>query len=537
MFQKHRAMKEMIHHFQIPTFSYTAESKTWDVNDTAKKLLMREDVDVHSLSQDFYLDQENNRELIIADKLKGYLLYSSDEIRIYQLQEKNFNDMKYEEMDIDLQAIFKHAFDVIYVANGEGVTVRVSSASQKIWGYSPEELEGQSIYKLEKEGVFRPSVVRLVLEKGSNVSAIQTTKTGRRLIILGVPIKDDDGNIVRVVNVSRDITEVNHLQKELQETKSLIEGYKEELLSLREKNGTQNRLIYRSAAMRKVVSLAKKAALSDSPIMITGEMGVGKRLLCEFIHNLSERSSGPLITLNCAAISKENFLEEINGVKRDSDDSGIHIDGKARNGTIIFENISELSIELQGILLSFIENNHDSVNSIRLMVTTKVDLYEMIKNNIFREDLYFLLNVFPIEMFPLERRKEDILPLCIYFLKQFNEEQKSSKSFSYEVKRSIEQYDWPGNVNELKNVVERMVFLSNDDILEFELLPDYIKRNKELSMPIVVNEIIPLKKAIELVEKLLLKKAMEQHKSTTKMAHILNVNQSNISRKLKKYDL
>src|SRR5699024_2979743 len=139
----------------------------------------------------------------------------------------------------------------IYIANGDGVTLRVSEAAKKIWGLSPEELEGQSVYKLEKEGVFHPSVIRLVLEADKKVSAIQTTKTGKRLIILGIPIKDENDNIIRVVNVSRDITEVSQLQKELQDTKSLLEGYREELQSLREKKGVQNRLIYRSPAMRK----------------------------------------------------------------------------------------------------------------------------------------------------------------------------------------------------------------------------------------------------------------------------------------------
>src|SRR5699024_4190378 len=222
--------------------------------------------------------------------------------------------------------------DVIYIADGEGITLRVSDASTKIWGHSLMELEGKSVYDLGKKGVFRPSVIRLVLEAKHQISSLQTTKTGHRLIILGIPIKDAFGNINQVINVSKDITEVSNLQKELHETKSIIKGYKEELISLREKKGVKNRLVYNSPSMRKVVSFAKKAAFSNSPILVTGESGVGKRLLCEFIHNYSDRSSNSILIINCSAISEQEFREKVNITQFGDEMNTSHIGYKMQYG-------------------------------------------------------------------------------------------------------------------------------------------------------------------------------------------------------------
>jgi PAS domain S-box-containing protein len=422
------------------------------------------------------------------------------------------------DINIDLQAIFENAFDVIYVTDGNGDTVRVSSSSKEVWGYASDELVGRNVYDLERQGVFRPSVTRLVLEKQEKVSAIQTTKTGRRLIILGIPIKDDDGRVIRVVNVSRDITEQHNLQKELQITKNLVRGYKEELLALRNQNGINQTLIYRSSDMREIATIAKRAATGDSSILITGESGAGKETLSQFIHEHSERSTGTFLTLNCISTNNRLIYTAFE---------------KASYGSLILENIGELHAKHQKMLLNII---HSSVTNVRVMATTKKDLHKEMKAGRFQKDLYFLLNVISIDIPPLRERHEDIFPLATFFLQQFNETYKQNKRLNHTLIEQFSKYDWPGNVRELKNIMERLVLFTDVEVIDATRLPNYFFEHQPTA-PIEVNEIIPLKEAVALVEKLLLKKALAKHLSTTKVADILQINQSNVSRKLKKYNL
>jgi PAS domain S-box-containing protein len=426
--------------------------------------------------------------------------------------------MTHRDVDIDLQAIFENAFDVIYVTNGNGDTVRVSSSSKEVWGYAPDELVGRNVYNLERQGVFRPSVSRLVLEKQEKVSAIQTTKTGRRLIILGIPIKDDDGRVIRVVNVSRDITEQHNLQKELQVTKNLVEGYKEELLALRNQNGINQTLIYRSSDMREVARIAKRAAIGDSPILITGESGTGKETLSQFIHEHSDRNAGPFLTLNCISTNNRMIYSSFQ---------------KASYGSLIIENIGELHAKHQKMLINIL---HSSDANVRVMATTKKDLHREMKAGRFRKDLYFFLNVISIDIPPLRERHDDIFPLATFFLQQFNETYKQNKRLNHSLIEQFSTYDWPGNVRELKNIMERLVLINNVETIDVSHLPHYFFEHQPIA-PIEVNEIIPLKEAVALVEELLLKKALAKHLSTMKVADTLQINQSNVSRKMKKYNL
>ncbi|RKJ22495.1 PAS domain S-box protein, partial [Butyricicoccus sp. 1XD8-22] len=193
------------------------------------------------------------------------------------IEELNFpenivEDFKsYKELNMDLKAIFDSSYDVIYVSDGNGKTLRVSSACERLWGKKESELVGKNVSEIEKMGIYKPSVTRLVLEEGKKVSRIQTTSTGRKLMVVGTPIKDENGNIVRVVNASRDITEVNKLQSEIEEMKQLINGYKQELMELRKKNYDNKNVIYQSKKMEAVFDLAQRIANVDSTVLILGE--------------------------------------------------------------------------------------------------------------------------------------------------------------------------------------------------------------------------------------------------------------------------
>ncbi len=464
-----------------------------------------------------------------------------------EIEKIAMNFESYTNLSLDLKAVFDTSYDVIYVSDGEGITLRVSSACEKLFGYKAEDLIGRSIYELEKKGVFKPSITRLVLEKQEKVQVFQTTKTGRRLMVVGTPIKDEQGKIIRIVNASRDITQESRLQSELEDTKVLIEGFKRELEQLREQTMKDEPFIFKSEQMRNVVTMASKVAEVDSTVLILGESGVGKEVISSFIHQNSQRKDKPFIKVNCGAIP-ENLLEsELFGYERGAF-TGASKDGKlglfelANEGTLFLDEIGEVPLPLQVKLLRVLQENElvriggtkpIRIN-VRIVAATNRNLQEEIKKGRFREDLYYRLNVVPLYVPPLRERKEDILPLTLHFIEKYNEKYRKEKSFSQETLECLQAYKWPGNVRELQNIVERLVVITDLNTVEPQHLPDMLVSGRKQSSGVSVTDIMPLKDAIELLERQLLLLAREKYGTTTKMAEILGVNQSTISRKLGK---
>lgn len=217
----------------------------------------------------------------------------------------------------------------------------------------------------------------------------------------------------------------------------------------------------------------------------------------------------------------------------------------ANNGTLFLDEIGEMPLSLQIKLLRFLQEQKftriggiEQINvNIRIITATNRDLFEEVKNGTFREDLYYRLNVIPIKIPPLRDRKEDILSLIHHFLQVFNEKYARSKTLSNGVIEMLQQYDWPGNVRELQNIIERLVVLSENDVIDkVDLDAFLIPMGNKHSEDVIVNNIIPLKKCIRVAEDQLLKLAKQKYKTATKIAEILEVNQSTISRKLKRLD-
>jgi PAS domain S-box-containing protein/TyrR family helix-turn-helix protein len=466
-----------------------------------------------------------------------------------QLEEVTKELDAYKNLHSDLQAIFDISYDVIYVSDGRGITLRVSSACESLWGYKEEQLVGKSVYQLEKEGVYSPSITRLVLEKKDKVSYIQTTKTGRRLMVVGTPIKDELGNIIRVVNASRDITEISLLKNELEEVKQLTEGYKQELMSLRKKSEAEKNIIYRSEKMRKIIALSQKVASVDSTVLLTGESGAGKEVIASYIHNWSPRKPNPFISLNCGSIPEKLLEAELLGREGDPDGNGpsrteweIGMFRKATDGTLFLDEITEMPLPIQAKLVGLLEENEQHSqrtgrSKVRIIASTSRDLDDEVKAGRFREDLYYWLNVIPITVPPLRERKEDILPLVLQLLEIYNLKYKKNKQFSANVLEKLQNYPWPGNIRELHNVIERLVVTIDDPVIGGKHLPTNILSNAREQKEIEVHRLLPLKDAIEKVERDLLEMAKEKYGSTTRIAEILGVNQSTISRKLQQYGI
>ena len=518
-------LKDLYHDCQLNTL----------LNETDKKVVMKVTED----RKGAYI-QTN---VLQGDRLLGavQLYWKAEEIEKIAINLDRFMNLS-----TDFQAIVDASYDVIYVSDGKGMTLHASSACEELWGYKSEELVGKSIYKLEEMGVFYPSVTRQVLEKKQKVQVFQTTKKGRRLVCIGTPIKDDKGNIIRVVNASRDITEENHLRMELEEMRLLTEGYKQQLSQLKGFEMESESLILKSERMEGVMTLARKVAEVDSTILIQGESGVGKEVIASYIHRKSERKDEPFIKVNCGAIP-ENLLEsELFGYEKGAF-TGASKTGKpglfelANKGTIFLDEIGEIPLALQVKLLRVLQEMEFtriggtkpiSVN-VRIIAATNRNLQEEMKKGNFREDLYYRLNVVPLFIPPLRERKDDILALTLHFIQDFNEKFQTCKTFSPAVLDLFQTYAWAGNVRELQNMIERLIVTADAPIIDIEHLPDSLMEGKNL--PVVhVTDIIPIKEAIHLVESQLLMLAKKKYGTTVKIAEALEVNQSTVSRKLKK---
>ena len=485
-------------------------------------------IDGHKYIQFFYMSELELVSVLIMD----------DYITEYE---------KYKSESMDLKAIFETSYDVMYVSDGEGNTIRASSACLELWGKKENELIGRNVIDLEKEGIYTPSITRLVLEQRKKVSAIQTTKEGRRLMVVGTPIKNEQGEVIRVINASRDITEVSQMQSEISEMKRLIAGYKQELMELKKDKTEKVKLISYSKKMEKTLELARRVANVDSTVLILGESGVGKEMVANLIHETSDRKNSPFIKVNCGAIP-ENLLEsELFGYEGGAF-TGAKKEGKmglfelANKGTLFLDEIAEMPLALQVKLLRVLQEREVmrvggvkpvAVN-VRIIAATNRNLHEDVQKGNFREDLYYRLNVIPLSILPLRERREDILPLASYFIEQFNQKYLTKKTLSAETAEAFELYNWPGNVRELQNIVERLIVMSDGDEIQHLHLPEEITNLSSNRDKVQVLDILPLKECMEMAEKQLLRLAKQKYSSTVKIADALQVNQSTISRKLQK---
>ncbi|WP_051663189.1 sigma-54 interaction domain-containing protein [Alicyclobacillus macrosporangiidus] len=466
----------------------------------------------------------------------------------------------YQTMISDLQTIFDSSYDVLYVSDGNGVTLSTSPSCQTVWGKTPEEIIGRSVYDLEKEGVFSPSATRIALETGQKVQVVQTTRTGRRLMVTSIPIKDSSGRIVRVVNASRDITQVQELEREIQVLRGIVSEYRQELAKLRDQHHkSDGQLVYRSKQMDELIDLIHRIGPVNTTVLIQGESGVGKEVIANYIHSLGTTSENPFIKINCASIPESLLESELFGYEAGAF-TGALKHGRpglfelANGGTLFLDEIGDMPLSLQVKLLRVLQEREirriggkQSIPiEVRIITATNRNLEKLVETGAFREDLFYRINVVPLYVPPLRERREDIIPLVRHFLELYNQRFGRSVNLSSSALQAMEQYSWPGNVRELQNVIERLVVTADKDVIAISDLPLHIgsahgsqvwlsRSGRKES--IVVNELLPLKDATRMVEEQLIRMAAKGSRTLADVAQKLGVDQSTISRKMNKYKL
>ena len=306
-----------------------------------------------------------------------------------------------------------------------------------------------------------------------------------------------------------------------------------------------------SRPIQEVFELIEKVADTDSTILITGESGTGKELIAKAIHYNSYRRDNLMVIINCGAIPEELLESELFGHERGAF-TGAHKSriGRfelANGGTIFLDEIGDMSPNLQVKLLRVLqEQKFERVGStrtigvdIRIIAATNQDLFSAVKTGKFREDLYYRLDVIPIRVPPLRRRKSDIPLLMDFFVKKFGQEkQKHVKGFTSEAMDAVLKYDWPGNVRELENLVERVIILTNGEEIGLDDIPEPIKEQGETAEPFVISTPrgdLPFDHAVEEYEKRLILDALnETNWVKTKAAKLLKMNRTTLIEKMKK---
>ncbi|GAB4171062.1 MAG: sigma 54-interacting transcriptional regulator [Geothermobacteraceae bacterium] len=428
-----------------------------------------------------------------------------------------------------LELTFDHVANGIYLVDGKGITLRINRAFEEMSGFTNEQLVGRSLYDMVGPGrEFSGSASLLVLEKKRPVTATYSTSTNRKLLVKGVPVFNEQGDIRYVVNTIWDLTVVSYSREIDADTarSNLLE---------------EEDFVTCSPAMRQVLDVALRVAPSDSTLMLSGESGVGKSLLARLIHRASDRRGKPFVHLNCGAIPETLIEAELFGFEPGSftgaDRRGRKgLIAEAEGGTLFLDEISELPLHTQSKLLGVLqERSYFRIGGrtpqkvdVRIIAASNRNLERLVSDGDFREDLFYRLNVVPLTLPALRQRREDIPLLVRTFIDRFNRKYGTFRQFSPELMTLLEHQDWPGNIRELENLVERLIVTSQDNIVGPE--------HAGLTRPAAPGE-GPLKDQLAAYEAELLRQAWQQHRTTRSIARALGISQASAARKLRRYNI
>ncbi|HDR13910.1 MAG TPA: PAS domain-containing protein [Desulfobacteraceae bacterium] len=373
---------------------------------------------------------------------------------------------------------------------------------------------------------------------------------GQKMIVQRIPIKKD-GNVIAVFGqvMFKDVRDVRRLAKRLSLLESKVELYEQELMSLRSTRYTLDSIVGESSAIHALKKEALRAASTQFPVLINGESGTGKELFAQGIHHASPRKFRPFVRINCAAIPKDLLESELFGYEKGAF-TGAKASGKpgkfelAHQGTIFLDEIGDLPLAMQPKLLRVLEDkefervggNKIVRSDFRLIAATNQNLEKMLADGRFRKDLFYRLNVIPLAIPPLRERKEDIAPLVKHLLKQMAEDISSpSVSLDPEAEDALSHYDWPGNIRELSNVLERGLSSLEGDIIRLTDLPFHICHRRKNSTAPGVRSIRAAQKNAE-VEAIVgaLKKTRN---NKAQAARLLGIHRTHLYKKIRKYGI
>ena len=427
---------------------------------------------------------------------------------------------------------------MLHTVDDQGLIVTVTDHWLQKLGYKREEVIGRPITDLfssaDRKKYADGSLLELIKQGAfNNLQRQMVTKNGQTIdvVMSAIPNRHDHNVFGHMLVASKDVTERNRAERKLRRTLAENACLREELERERdylreEVNVAMNfgRMVGTSAALRRMLKRVEAVAETPANVLVQGESGVGKELVAHAIHIRSPRAAGPLVKVNCASIPKELFESEFFGHVKGAF-TGAHRDRIGRfqladGGTLFLDEVSEIPLELQGKLLRVLQESEfervgDDVTrsvDVRVIAATNRNLEQLIVDGTFREDLFYRLSVFPVDVPPLRERGDDVVQLAQHFLEQ------TCKDFGREgltltraQTANLRDYQWPGNVRELKNVIERAVILSQGKVLRLDLsMPDLKPETDEAQESEAVSADILTDKDIKDLQKSNLIRALRQ---------------------------
>jgi PAS domain S-box-containing protein len=400
-------------------------------------------------------------------------------------------------LEAHYRELYRSTPAMLHTVDSHGRVVHVSDRWLAKLGYRREEVLGRMITDfmaedfrehLLKEGRLEHIIAHGELE---NEPRRFVSRSGEIIEVLlsARAERDEQGEVVAMLVASKDVTERNQAERQLraafEENARLREELERERDYLREEVQVSmnfGRIIGESSALKKMLARLEAVAQTSASVLIHGESGVGKELVAHVIHSRSPRNKGPLVKVNCASIPHELFESEFFGHVKGAF-TGAHRDRVGRfqladGGTIFLDEVGEIPLDLQSKLLRVLQeseyervgDDHTHTVDVRVIAATNRDLERAVEAGRFREDLYYRLSVFPIDVPPLRERADDVIQLASHFLERTCQEfGHAPLALSRQQALLLKRYDWPGNIRELKNVIERAVILSRGKVLRLDL--------------------------------------------------------------------
>lgn len=435
--------------------------------------------------------------------------------------------------------------DGICLVDNKGIIKSISKGYTEITEITEDEVVGKHVDTLIKDGYFSEAVSLAVIKKKKKVSSLSVIiRNNKKVLITGTPFFNEAGEVSYVLTVMRDLTELIKIKDELEEAENKSKIYLDELKSLKNKYRKTEGIIGENIKIKELKELIKYVAKTEATVLITGETGSGKEVFARQIHLEGSRKNMPYIKVNCAAIPDSLMESELFGYEKGAFTGAQNKDKlgmfeMANGGTILLDEIGEMPINLQSKLLRVIQEKElmrvggtKTIKlDVRIIASTNENLNELIKTGKFREDLFYRLNVVPIKIPPLRERKDDIPILANNFLERLNIKYNKDKRFEDIALATFQYHDWPGNVRELENAIERLVVINDNKYINSTEIANMVGMDK-ISLPVLEND-MPLKKAVEMLEKELIENALRKHGSTYKAAKVLGVTQPTVFRKAK----
>ena len=459
--------------------------------------------------------------------------------------------LELEHLTRELDAIIESSSDGLFVCDGSGRIIHMNPASARINHAPPEKVVGRNYLDVARDGyVILPSAALEAIKKREVVSLLQESRYGLKLISTATPVFDDHGNVIRVVVSERDITEMDRLQRELEEQQSIGDQFRHQVLELRQEYLDAHPVVARSPGMIKVLNQALKLSEVDSTVLLLGESGVGKSLFAELIHSHSRRSDKLLIKINCGAIPETLIEAELFGYERGAFTGAVSTKpGQlelADGGTLFLDEVAELPLASQVKLLRFMEDSQvtrlggtgSRRVDVRIIAATNRDLEKRVEEKLFRLDLYYRISVIPLTIPALRERRECILPLIRSFVDLFAERSAKPKRLTRAAIDRLASYPFPGNVRELMNICERLVVMTDTEMIDVSDLPRAVVVGSDegcSAATVSWPEIMSMGQILESVERAVLIEASRSCRSQQEIAAALDMSQPTVARKMQKY--